>query len=115
MRYHRLLHRAFRHIRVHAKVSKGARSSQYNHARQVKRRCFVALLSWMLRDPAKIDIADQTDAERVFADAKAHRMDKMMKWRDIAHEIKEKLDRDEDTDLDYDRELTAAEKRGEEV
>ena len=45
MRYHRLLHRAFRHIRVHAKVTKGARSSQYSHARQVKKRCFMALLS----------------------------------------------------------------------
>ena len=100
MRYHKLIHKAFRHIRVHAKVTKSARSSQYNHARNVKKRCFMALLSWMLRDPAKIDVADQTDAERVYASAKAHRMDKMMKWRDIAHEIKEKLDRDEDMDDD---------------
>jgi hypothetical protein len=111
LRYHKLIHRAFRNIRVFARVRKHARSSQYNHARIVKRRCFMAFLAWMLRDPSAINMAEQSEAEIVYADAKAHRMDKMMKWRDVAIEIKQKLARDEEDPLDADRELTEKEKR----
>lgn len=111
LRYHKLIHRALRNIRIHARVKKHARQSQYNHSRNVKRRCFMAFLAWMLRDPAAIDVASQSSAEIVYAEAKAHRMDKMMKWRDVAIEIKQKLDRDEEDPLDADRELTEHDKR----
>ena len=111
LRYHKLIHRALRNIRIHARVKKHARQSQYNHSRNVKKRCFMAFLAWMLRDPAAIDVASQSSAEIVYAEAKAHRMNKMMKWRDVAIEIKQKLNRDEEDPLDADRELTEHEKR----
>ena len=110
LRYHKLIHRALRNIRIHARVKKHARQSQYNHSRNVKKRCFMAFLAWMLRDPAAIDVASQSSAEIVYAEAKAHRMNKMMKWRDVAIEIKQKLNRDEEDPLDADRELTEHEK-----
>ena len=112
MRYHKLIHRAFRNLRVFSKVSRNARKSSQVHAKKVKRRCFMALLSWMLRDPAAISLSEQTEAEKAYADAKNYRMDKMMKWRDIGADIKENLDRDdEDNLLDDDNGPTEKEKR----
>jgi len=96
MRYHMRIHRAFKNLRQFAKVSKSARKSQSVHAKKMKRKCFMALLGWMLRDPAAINLADQTDAEKVYADAKVYRMDKMMKWRGIATQIKVEFGRDEE-------------------
>lgn len=97
MRYHRFLYRAFMNLRIFARVSRNYRRhvKKVNHHR--KQRCFLALLTWMLRDPnGGLNLADQTDAEQIYFSAKSYRMDKMMKWRDASITIKQVYGRDYD-------------------
>ncbi len=98
MRYHIRMHRAFKNLRTFAKVSRNAKKSQHLHNKKIKIKTFNALISWMMRDPATINFNEQTDAERIHTDAKVYRMDKMMKWRGVAAEIKKVYGRDEDDD-----------------
>ena len=90
MRYHRYMHRCFINLRTHAHVSRASRNKtkRTNHKR--KMQSFLCLVTWMLRDAnGGINFSDQTPAEEIFYAAKDHRMEKMMKWRDMGMTLKQ--------------------------
>lgn len=97
LRYHRSMHRAFLNLKINARVRRNGRKSTKKISHRLKKQSFLALLAWMLRDPSGgLNLDDQTDAEQVYYAAKGYRMDKMMKWRDMAITIKQVYGRDYD-------------------
>lgn len=89
VRYQRYMYRAFLHLRTNARVRCNARTRAKKLNNKLKLRSFLGLVTWMMRDAnGGVNFADQTPAEECFYAAKDHRMDKMMKWRDMAQVLK---------------------------
>ena len=89
VRYHRYMYRAFLHLRTNARVRCNSRTRAKELNNKLKLKSFLGLVTWMLRDAnGGINFADQTPAEECFYAAKDHRMDTMMKWRDMAQILK---------------------------
>jgi len=98
-RYHRVAHRVFKNLRVHARVNKNSRNTKYQYRNNLLRKVLYAFLRWATRgmddsledgggrDTIQIE---HSRAEELAFIARTTRMEKLKKRRDAAKAFKER-------------------------